>query len=172
MPKEVFKLAVLAQSRPPVTQWGGRVVRPTAVFAHVPATAPGTRVSEEAGVETWYLGACDITLYSGDTGHYRDNLMSGRPSVWVALPETGDGARAKVHLTTVDPYEGEGLAGDVGLVVEAVAMPDAVRHRLEAFVAAHHVDIAFKKRTRKPVDVVSDPRAPRILRPQDKWEKR
>ena len=172
MPKEVFKLAVLAQVRPPVTQWGGRVVRPTAVFAQVPSTAAGTKVSDQDGVETWYLGAADVILHSGDTGYYRDNLMSGRPSVWVALPEAGDGGRAKVHLVTVDPYEGEGLAGDVGLVVEAVAMPDAVRARLEAFISAHHVDIAFKKRQRTPVDVVSDPRAPRILRPQDKWEKR
>lgn len=171
MPKEVFKLAVLAQSRPPVTQWGGRVVRPTAVFAIVPATAPGTRVSEENGVETWYLGASDVTLHSGDTGYYRDNLASGRPSVWVAVPEMSDGARATVHLVTVDPYEGEGLAGDVGLVVEAVAMPDAVRARVEAFIAAHHVDIPFKKRKRTPVDVDSDSRAPRILRPRDKWDK-
>ena len=83
-----------------------------------------------------------------------------------------DGARARVHLVTVDPYEGEGLASDEGLTVEAVAMPDAVRANVEAFIAAHHVDIPFKKRQRKPVDVVSDPRAPRILRPEDKWVKR
>jgi hypothetical protein len=172
MPKEAFKLAVLAQVRPPVTQWGGRVVRPTAVFAHVPATAPGTKVSDQGGVETWYLGPADVILHSGDTLYYRDNLMSGRPAVWVALPHASDGARARVQIVTVDPYEGEGLAGDEGLVVEAVAMPDAVRTRVEAFIAAHHVDIPFKKRQRKPVDVSSDPRAPRILGPQDKWEKR
>jgi hypothetical protein len=110
-------------------------------------------------------------LHSGDTGYYRDNL-SGRPSVWVALPQARDGARAKVQLVTVDPYEGEGLASDEALTVEAVAMPDAVRARVEAFIAAHHVDIPFKKRQRKPVDVVSDPRPPRILRPEDKWVKR
>lgn len=172
MPREAFKLGVLAQSRPPVTQWGGRVVRPIAVFAIVPATAPGTRVSEANGVETWYLGASDVTLHSGDTEYYLHNLASGRPSVWVALPEASDGARACVHRVTVDPYEGEGLAGDVGLVVEAVAMPDAIQARVEAFIAAHHVDIPFKKRQRTPVDVVSDPRPPRVLSPQDKWGKR
>ena len=171
MPKETFKVGVLAQSRPPVTQWGGRVVRPTAVFGIVPATAPGTLVSEVDGVETWYLGAADITLHSGDTAYYRDNL-SGRPSVWVALPQCRDGARAQVQMATVDPHEGEGLASDEALVVEAVAMPDAVRARVEAFIAAHHVDIPFKKRQRKPVDVVSDPRPPRILRSEDKWVKR
>jgi hypothetical protein len=171
MPKESFKVGVLAQSRPPVTKWGGRVVRPTAVFATVPGTAPGTLVSDVDGVETWYLGASDVTLHSGDTGYYRDNL-SGRPSVWVALPQVSDGARAKVQLVTVDPYEGEGLASDEALVVEAVAMPDAVRAHVEAFIAAHHVDIPFEKRQRKPVDVVGDPRAPRILKPEDKWVKR
>jgi hypothetical protein len=56
--------------------------------------------------------------------------------------------------------------------VEALTMPDAVRARVEAFIAAHHVDIPFKKRQRKPVDVVSDPRAPRVLKPEDKWVKR
>jgi hypothetical protein len=172
MPKEIFKVGVLAQSRPPVTQWGTRLVRPIAIFAILPATAPGTKVNEEDGVETWYVGAGDVTLHSGDTGYYLDNLTSSRPSVWVALPETRDGARAKVHLVTLDPYEGEGLAGDVALVVEAVPMPDAVRARLEAFIAAHHVDIPFKKRRRSPVDVESDPRPPRILRPEDKWQKR
>ena len=171
MPKEVFKVGVLAQSRPPVNHWGARVVRPIAVFGLVPATAPGTKVNEEDGVETWYLGASDVTLHSGDTGYYRDNLASGHPSVWVALPQASDGTRARVQQVTVDPYEGEGLAGDEALVVEAVAMPDAVRARMEAFIAAHHVDIPFKKRSRKPVDVESDPRAPRILRPEDKWVK-
>jgi hypothetical protein len=150
---------------------GRTIVRPTAVFAMVPATAPGTLVSDVGGVETWYLGASDVTLHSGDTAYYRDNL-SGRPSVWVALPQTRDAARAKVQLVTVDPYEGEGLASDEALVVEALTMPDAVRAHVEAFIAAHHVDIPFKKRQRKPVDVVSDPRPPRILRPEDKWVKR
>ena len=172
MPKEAFKVGVVAQSRPPVTQWGGRVMRPLAVFAHMPSTPPGTKVSDEGGVETWYLGASDVILHSGDTGYYRDNLASGRASVWVAMPEASEGARARIQLVTVDPYEGEGIASDTGLVVEAVPMPDAVRARIEAFIAAHHVDIPFKKRTRKPVDVVSDPRAPRILGSQDKWEKR
>lgn len=172
MPKEVVKVGVLAQSRPPVTKWGGRVLRPTAVFAQVPSTAAGTKVSDEAGVETWYLGVSDVILHSGDTGYYRDNLASGRPSVWVALPQTSQGARARVHLVTVDPYEGEGLAGDDGLVVEAVPMPDVLRAEVERFIAAHHVEIAFKKRARKPVDVVGDSRAPRILAPGDKWEKR
>ena len=172
MPKEAFKLAVLAELRPPVTQWGGRVVRPTAVLAQVPATAPHTKLRDDNGVETWYLGSCDVTLHSGDTGYYRDNLASGRPSVWVALPQAGEGSAAKVQLVTVDPYEGEGLASDVGLVVEAVPMPEAVRTRIEAFIAAHHVELPFKKRSRTPVDVVSDPRAPRILGPGDKWGKR
>jgi hypothetical protein len=171
MPKDTFRVGVLAQSRPPVTQWGGRVLRPTVVFAMVPATAPGTLVSDVGGVETWYLGASDVTLHSGDTAYYRDNL-SGRPSVWVALPQARDAARAKVQLVTVDPYEGEGLASDEALVVEALTMPDAVRAHVEAFIAAHHVDIPFKKRQRKPVDVVSDPRPPRILPPEDKWVKR
>ena len=119
-----------------------------------------------------HLSNAGFDVVGLDTGYYRDNLASGRPSVWVALPEASDGAGAKVQLVTIDPYEGEGIASDVGLVVEAVPMPDALRPRIEAFIAAHHVDIHFKKRERQPVDVAGDRRAPRILGHRDKWEKR
>lgn len=169
MAREVLKFAVVAQSRPPVTKWAGRQVRPYAVLPAVPETAPHTLLSEEDGVETWYLGAHDLILHTGDTGHYRDNLMSRLPRVWVAISEVEDARKADIKLVTVDPYEGEGLALDTGVLVDVVAMPDMLRLKLEDFIARHHVEIPFKKRKRKPVDVESDPRAPRILQPEDKW---
>lgn len=169
MAREVLKFGVVAQSRPPVTKWAGRQVRPYAVLPSVPDVAPHTLLSNEDGIETWYLGAHDLILHTGDTSHYQDNLMSRRPGVWVVIPEVEDARKADIQLITVDPYEGEGLALDTGVVVEVVGMPDALRMKLEDFVARHHVEIPFKKRKRKPVDVEADPRAPRILQPQDKW---
>ena len=172
MPRETLRFGVLAQRRPPVTRWGAGELRPLAVLPAEPATAPHTAVSTGGGTETWYLGARDLTLWSGDTGHYRDNLSSGRPSVWVALRGL-DPLRSEIVCLTADPYEGEGLASDLDLIVEAVPMPDAVQARIIAFVAAHHVEVPFKKRKRLPADpnaMVS--RAPRVLQPGEKWEAR
>lgn len=172
MPKQVLRLGVLALRRPPVTRWSTGEMRPLAVLAQEPGTGPNTLVSTADGIETWYIGGRDLVLWSGDTGHHRDNLASGRPSIWVAL-RGGDPARATIACITADPYEGEGLASDPDLVVEAVPMPGPVRDSLAAFVAAHHVDMPFKKRKRQPADPNSmTPRAPRVLRPEDTWEAR
>jgi len=169
MPQHMIRLGVLALRRPPVTRWGKGELRPSAVLPQEPDIAPGTLISNENGTETWYLGARDMVLYSGDTGHHLDNLNSGRPSVWVAM-RGQDPARADLACVTVDPYEGEGFASDLDVTVEAVPMPSLVRTALEAFIAAHHVDIPFRKRKRTPhAPDAQDPRAPRILQPGDKW---
>ena len=170
MPQERMRLGVIAMRRPPVTRWGPAELRPAAVLPQEPAAAPHTRIAEENGAETWYLGAAEMVLWAGDTGHHRDNLTSGRPSVWVAIrgqaPET-----AEIVCVTVDPYEGEGLAGDPDLKVEAVPLPAVIRDRVAAFVAANHVEIPFKKRKRSPQDPDAlTARAPRILPPEEKWD--
>lgn len=167
MPRTQLRIGVLATRRPPVTRWGQAELRPTAVLPDAPDLAPGTLLSSENGTETWYLGAGELVLYSGDTGHHRDNLTSGRPCVWVVL------RAGKLACVTVDPYEGEGYASDLEAVVEAVPMPPALHDAVAAFVAAHHVDIPFKKRKRQPVDPdAMQPRAPRILAQGDKWHDR
>ncbi|TVP71007.1 MAG: DUF3305 domain-containing protein [Rhodobacteraceae bacterium] len=169
MPQEVLRVAVLALRRPPVTRWGGGELRPCALLPQEPQAAPHTRLSVEDGVETWYLGGRDLTLYSGDTSHHRDNLSSGSPKIWVALrgqnPE-----RAEIVLVTADPYEGEGYAADLDLIVEAVPMPDSIRAQVADFVDRYHVDMPFKKRKRLPVDPnAMTARAPRVLQEADKW---
>lgn len=169
MPQKVLRVSVLAIRRPPVTKWGEGELRPSAVLPQEPETAPHTLLSSEGGVETWYMGGRDMVLYSGDTAHHRDNLTSGRPALWVAL-RGQDPARAEVVCVTADPYEGEGLASDLGLNVEAVAMPESIQVAVADFIARHHVDIPFKKRKRLPADpnAMTD-RAPRVLQPEDKW---
>lgn len=169
MPKLTLRIGVLAELRPPVTRWGRPALRPVAVLPAEPATPPMSLLSAEDGVESWYLGARDLLFHSGDTGHHRDNLVSLRPSVWVALRGTAPGA-AELVAVTVDPYEGEGLAGDLDLTVEAVPMPEAIATVLADFVAVHHVEIPFKKRKRSPHDPnAADPRAQRILPSEQGW---
>lgn len=172
MPKEIIRLGVLVQRRPPVTRWSSGEWRPLMVLPAEPAASPGTLLSTEDGVEIWYLGARDLVLWSGDASHHRDNLNSGRPSVWVALRGT-DPARAEVIAVTADPYEGEGLASDPELIVDAVPMPDAVARAVAAFADAHFFEMPFKKRKRLPADPDAfEPRSPRILQHDDKWENR
>ena len=172
MPKEILRLGVLAQLRPPVTRWSSGELRALMVLPAEPATAPGTCVSREDGLETWYLCGRDLVLWSGDASHHQDNLNSGRPSVWVAL-RGSDPARAEVIAVTVDPYEGEGLASDPELIVDAVPMPEPIARSVAAFAQAHYFEMPFKKRQRQPVDPnAMSSRAPRILQPEDKWETR
>jgi len=172
MPKLILRVAVLAVRRPPVTRWGTGELRPLAVLETEPAAAANTLVATDAGIETWYLGGRDLVLWSGDTGHHRDNLMSGQPSLWVALRGT-DPARAEVACVTADPYEGEGLASDLALIVDAVPMPTAIKGVVADFVAAHHVEMPFKKRKRVDADPDAfTARAPRVLGHDDKWETR
>ncbi len=169
MPKVTLRVGVVAELRPPVTRWGKPALRPVAVLPAEPATPPMTRLPGPDAVETWYLGARDLVFHSGDTGHHRDNLASARPAVWVALRGTTPGA-ADLVAVTVDPYEGEGLVGDLDLTVEAVPMPPQIAAALQAFVAEHHVEIPFKKRKRSPqAPGAMDPRAPRILPSDEGW---
>ena len=169
MPQEVLRVAVLAIRRPPVTRWGTGELRPFALLPQEPETAPHTLLTVEDGVETWYLGGRDLTLYSGDTGHHRDNLTSGRPSIWVAL-RGRDPKSAEIVMVTADPYEGEGYAADLDLTVEAVPMPDSLYTHIGRFVDRYHAEIPFKKRKRLPVDPnAMTARAPRVLQEADKW---
>ncbi|CUX80107.1 MAG: Protein of unknown function (DUF3305) [Roseibaca calidilacus] len=171
MPKQILRVSVLAQRRPPVTRWGNAELRASAVLPQEPAVAPNTLLTSDGGLETWYLGGRDMVLYSGDTSHHKDNLLSGRPSVWVVI-RGNDPSSAEVVDVTADPYEGEGYASDLDLTVEAVPMPVSMRKLVKDFVETHHVEIPFKKRKRTPVDPnAMSARAPRVLSEDDKWGK-
>jgi hypothetical protein len=169
MPIKTLRISVLAIRRPAVTKWGAGELRPCSVLPQEPDAAPHTLLYAENGVETWYLGGRDLSLYSGDTLHHQDNLVSGRPALWVAL-RGQDPRTAEIVNVTADPYEGEGYASDLDLFVEAVPMPAVIEAQITEFVAQHHVDIPFKKRKRDVIDPNAPPaRAPRVLHDADKW---
>jgi hypothetical protein len=172
MPEQILRLGVLVQRRPPVTRWSTGELRPFAVLAIEPQTPPHTQIGTENGVETWYLGGFGLSLWSGDTAHYRDNLNSGAPALWVAL-RGADPKTAQIVSVSADPNEGEGLASDLDLVVDRVPLPDSVAQAMQAFIDAHHVEMPFKKRKRLPNDPNAlSTRGPRVLTAADKWENR
>lgn len=129
---------------------------PEAVLPGLPAVEPGTLIGAEASVERWYLGPVELIFHSGETAHYRDNLTSGRPSVWVALRE-GEAGTWHVAGATVDPYEGEAFVDVITDRVEALPMPHEIAVELQAFVEAHHVEQPFHKRKRDRADPYAEP---------------
>jgi hypothetical protein len=70
----------------------------------------------------------------------------------VALQESAAPPGIAVHSVTADPAEGEAMTEPGSWIVDAVPMPDAIRDRLAAFVAAHHVERPFVKRQRDRTD--------------------
>ena len=93
-----------------------------------------------------------VGLYRSDTSGYRDNLGSDAPALWVALRPTGVEPPYEILAVTADPSEGEAMTEAGNDMVEPVAMPDSIRDAVAAFVAEHHVERTFFKRTRDRAD--------------------
>ncbi len=145
-------VGVVVERRKARSPWIDFTWQPVTVLPGRPDAAPWTVLSADAEGTTFYAGAADIDLYRTETGNYRDNLASGRPSLWVALRPTGIEPPYDIIAVTADPAEGESFTQFGDDVVEAVPMPAAVREFLEAFVAEHHVERPFYKRKRDRAD--------------------
>ena len=127
--------------------WASHAWLPRAVLPAASIAAPWTRLGADGDEESFYAGGAALLLHSGETSHYRDNLTSKRPSLWIALRPVGVEAY-EVALVTADPYEGEALATGLEDIVEAVAMPKEIEQKLAAFVEKFHVEHQFLKRQR------------------------
>ena len=90
----------------------------------------------------------ELEFFESETAMYRDNLRSGRPSLWVSLRPTSSAPGVALQLVTADPSEGESLTEPGTDIIEAVPMPDDLQWRLAAFVEAHHIERPFIKRKR------------------------
>jgi Protein of unknown function (DUF3305) len=145
-------VGVVVERRKAVNPWVDFVWQPAGVLAGVPEAAPWTVLSTGEDRTSFYAGAVEIELYRTETGHYRDNLASATPSLWIALRPTGVEPPFEIVAVTADPAEGESFTQVGDDVVEAVPMPPAVREIVEAFVAEHHVERPFVKRKRDRAD--------------------
>jgi hypothetical protein len=113
---------------------------------------PWTVLQAAGDVTTFYGGAADIELYRSETAHYRDNLATGTPGLWVIMIPTGVDPPYNILTVTADPAEGEGLTESAVNVVEQVPMPAPIAEIVGQFVAEHHVEREFIKRTRDRLD--------------------
>jgi hypothetical protein len=141
-------VGVVVERRRATSPWVETLWRPIAVLNGLPDAPPWTPIAVGEGIATFYLGATQIELYRTEADHYRANLKSGMPSLWVALRPTGKDPPFTLFAVTADPAEGESFT-QVGVdLVEAVTMPSAVRRTVEEFVAEHFVENALYRRSR------------------------
>jgi len=145
-------VGVVVERRKATSPWAEVIWRPVAVFGGVPDAAAWTPLAIDGETATFYAGQAEIELYRSEADNYRRNLTSAVPAVWVALHETGGDPPYAVAAVTADPAEGEGLTEPGQGIIEAVAMPEPLRRTIAGFVAEHHVERVFEKRTRDRAD--------------------
>ncbi|KQT14643.1 molybdopterin-guanine dinucleotide biosynthesis protein A [Methylobacterium sp. Leaf399] len=150
-PEHRFAVGIIVVRRKLKGIWASHAWLPVAALPAIPATAPWTRLAVSEEEETFYAGAYEVALHPSETSHYRDNLVSGRPSLWVALRQVAEDSY-EVAAVTADPYEGESMAEGIGEVVEAVPMPAEIQAKLAQFFEAFHVERVFHKRKRDRAD--------------------
>lgn len=150
MSADHFSVGVVVVRRTLKGPWSSHAWLPLAVLPAAPETSPWTRLTPQGGDETYYAGPAEITLHAAATGHYRDNLTSAEPSLWVVLRPVGE--EVELASVTADPYEGEALAESIGAIVETVPMPLEIQRRIQAFFDAFHVERTFFKRKRDRAD--------------------
>ena len=151
MSEDRFEIGVIVTKRKLKGPWESYAWLPTAALPAAPAAAPWTRLTADDNAETFYAGSCEVFLHDSATSHYRDNLRSGNPSLWVSLRHQG-GDDYELASVTADPYEGEALAGAIGEIVEPVPMPIEIQARVAAFFEAFHKERPFMKRKRDRAD--------------------
>jgi hypothetical protein len=141
-------VGVLVERRRATNPWDDFLWKPVSVLVGEPAAEPWTQLGRAGEVVTFYAGAADIELFRSETGHYRENLATQTPSLWVALRPCDGDPPYRLMGVTADPAEGESFTQVGENVVEAVPMPAAVCEAIAAFVAEHHVERPFVKRQR------------------------
>jgi hypothetical protein len=118
----------VVERRKAKSPWVDYVWRPIAALPGTPDTPPWTVLETDDEATQFYVGSAELGLYRPDTSHYRDNLASGSPGLWVVLRPTGREPPFEIMTVTANPSEGE------------------------AFIAEHHVEHAFTKRKQRRAD--------------------
>lgn len=148
----VMPVSVVIERRASKSQWQGDLWRPIGVLPKADAERGRLLVSGE-GWAQFHGGTLDLELFRGETEGYRTNLSQDPPVVFVVLRHNDDESgelEYEPFLVTVCPYEAMGYAAGGDDIVEGVPMPREVTIWVSEFVAAHHVEVPFKKRKNKP----------------------
>ena len=142
------------------SQWIDFVWRPANVLEGVPEMRPWTLLEGDDTRALFYAGSADVSLHISDAAHYRENLATGFPKLWIILRPTGVDPPFELALVTADPFEGEGLTEGATDLIETVPMPESIQAALEEFIAEHYVDQPFFKRKRDKANLEAFGRRP------------
>lgn len=146
-----FEVGVIVARKPLRMPWADHAWLPYAVLPAAPNATPGTHLGTDGDGALFYAGPCELALHPSSAPNYRDNLASGRPSLWVAL-RLGDDGSCAVAGVSADPYEGEALTEGIGGLVEALPMPAEIRAGIAAFCDAFPAERPFFRRERDRAD--------------------
>ena len=130
------------------SKWIDYIWRPSNVLEGVPEMDAWTLLEANSDRALFYAGSAHIGLYAGDAAHYRENLLTGYPKLWIILRPTGVEPPLELEMVTANPFEGEGLTESATDIVEPVPMPERLRNDLAAFVEQYYVHEPFFKRKR------------------------
>lgn len=147
-----ISVGVVIERRKTDSVWVDFIWRPSAVLPGQPDLEPWTVLHEDAETTEFYIGGATMEFYRTETEHYRDNLASGAPGVWVVLSPSDGDHPFTIEVVTADPSEGEGFTETATYLVEEVTMPEAIREAVESFVIEHHIERQFQKRKRGRAD--------------------
>ena len=145
-------VGIIVERRKAKSRWVDHVWRPVAALPGVPATPPWTALEGDEEEMRFFAGSADIGLYRADTPHYRDNLASGRPGLWVVLRPTAGTPPLELVAVTANPSEGESFTESGAYLVEPVPIPEPVVEMIETFIAENPFEHEFTKRKRNRAD--------------------
>lgn len=148
MPQMHFPVGIIVEKRKSTNPWIDHTWSLVAALPGLPEAAPMTLIERQEGAERYYLGAANVLFSSSETAHYRDNLATGAPRLWVICRREPIDDSLILHQVTADPSEGEAGTEAGGDFVESVAMAPEIAAALATFVAEHHVERIFFKRKR------------------------
>jgi Protein of unknown function (DUF3305) len=145
-------VGVVIERRKADSPWIEFVWRGVGVLPGEPEMAPWTVLREQDEATLYYSGRAAVDLYRSETERYRENMVSGSPSIWIVLSPSEGVWPYAVSAITADPAEGEAFTESGANLVEAVPMPEVLREAIESFIAEHHVEREFVKRERRRSD--------------------
>lgn len=151
-PAQYIPVGVVVERRKAASKWADILWCPVAVLAGWPDAAAWTPLAGHGDTITYYAGPAEIALYRSEAENYRRNLASAAPAIWVALHAAGGEPPYVIGGVTADPAEGEGWTEPGQAIVEAVAMPEAVRDAIAGFIAQYPAQPGFVKRERDRAD--------------------
>lgn len=161
MPREMdIPVGVVLRRQPGVTRWAKWAWTAVSV---IPNAGPGGfRVLREDGdVTDFHAATVPLDLHHTEVESYRTSLMMTPPSLFVVLNKGDDAGNEHgidVHAVTVSADRAQEHQDSDELIVEPVALPEALIATVKKFCDAHFEEVPFvkRKRDRKRIDLVED----------------